>query len=66
MASHPIHPITDNMPVSDVSEKHLTYDEAWDQILSLFGTAKEAYAEVGGAEAWIHAERAAWTEEQNS
>ena len=66
MASNPVHPITDNMIVPDVSENRLTHDEAWDQILCLFGTAKEAYAEVGGAEAWIHSERAAWAEEHSS
>jgi hypothetical protein len=41
-------------------ERQLTREEGWALITSLFGSAKEMYAEVGGAEAWIAAERADW------
>lgn len=41
----------------------LTAEEGWDLIVSLFGSAKDLYAEVGGGEAWIRSERAAWNEE---
>jgi hypothetical protein len=34
-------------------ERPLTRDETWDLILSLGGSAKEMFAEVGGGEAWI-------------
>ena len=37
----------------------LTADEGWNLILSLFDSAKDLYAEVGGGEAWIRSERAA-------
>jgi hypothetical protein len=56
MASQPIQP--ESSPV----ERTLTYDEAWDQIEALFGTAKEAYAAVGGGKTFLDAERAAWGE----
>ena len=45
------------------SEKRLSYDEGWDLIESLFGTAGEMYAAVGGAEASMRAERASWDED---
>ncbi len=47
----------------EVSEQRLSYDEWWILVESLFGTAKDAYAEVGGAEAFMRAERAAWDED---
>lgn len=44
------------------NEKRLSYDEGWDLIESLFGSAGEMYASVGGAEAFMRAERASWDE----
>ncbi len=62
MASHSIPTIAPDAPPLPSSEQPLTREQGWDLIVSLFGSAKEAYAEVGGAEAWIAAERAAWGE----
>ncbi len=44
----------------------LSYDEGWDLIFSLFGTAGDMYAKVGGAEAFIREERASWGEDHPS
>lgn len=46
-------------------ERRLSYDEWWDLVESLFGSAKEAYAEVGGSDAFMRAERAAWDEDDS-
>ncbi len=59
MASHPVIPATGEL---DPHEKPLSYEEGWDLIFSLFGTAKEMYAPYGGGEAWLRSERAAWNE----
>jgi hypothetical protein len=63
MATNPI----PSLPTPDPSqpERPLTRDETWELIFSLYGSAREMYAEVGGAEAWIKAERAAWAEESS-
>ena len=45
-------------------EKRLSYDEGWDLIESLFGSAKEMYASVGGSDAFMRAERASWGEDE--
>ncbi len=44
-------------------EKRLSYDEGWDLIESLFGSAGEMYASAGGAAAFMRAERASWDED---
>ncbi len=61
MASQP-NPLSSMPSLDETSERRLSYDEGWDLIFSLLGTAKEMYAEVGGADAFIRAERAAWDE----
>ncbi|MES2394072.1 MAG: hypothetical protein V4555_20735 [Acidobacteriota bacterium] len=43
--------------------RSLTYDEAWDQIEALFGSAREAFAAVGGGAAFLRSERSAEDEE---
>jgi hypothetical protein len=48
------------------TERHLSYDEGWDLIISLFGTASEMYAEVGGSDAFMRAEHASWGDEQGN
>jgi len=42
----------------------LTAEEGWELILRSLGSAKELYADCGGGEAWLRAEREAWGEEQ--
>ena len=54
---------TNTTPAAPSEAPPLTVDEGWDLIFSLFGSAKDLYAKVGGAEAWIRSERAAWAEE---
>jgi hypothetical protein len=61
MATHSIPPA--HTPGSLDPVRPLSRDEWWDLAFSLVGSARELYAEVGGAEAWIKAERAAWGEE---
>lgn len=51
------------LPCPALDEQPLTREQGWDLIFSLFGTAKQAYAGVGGSEAWIRSERAAWSED---
>ena len=51
-------------PTAETAEPRLTREEGWDLIFSLFGTAGDMYAKVGGAEAFIRAERAAWGEDE--
>lgn len=50
--------------LDEAAEPRLSREEGWDLIISLFGTAKEMYAEVGGAEAFMRAERASWGEDE--
>ncbi len=50
--------------VESSGDSRLTYDEWWDLVESLFGSAREAYAEVGGSEAFMRAEHAAWNEDE--
>ncbi len=45
------------------NEPKLSYEEGWDLIFSLFGSAKEMYASVGGSDAFLREERAAWEED---
>ena len=59
MATHSVPPARET-PDQDPPEKKLTADEGWDLIFSLFGSANQMYAEVGGSEAWMRSERAAW------
>lgn len=52
MASQPtIQDTRDDQTTGD--ERSLTRDETWDLIFSLYGSARESLAEVGGSEAWI-------------
>jgi hypothetical protein len=55
MSSQPVPPASAALP-----DQPLTREEGWDLIFSLFGSAKESYAQVGGSEAWMRSERAAW------
>jgi hypothetical protein len=48
MATNPNSPA-----IPESEDRPLTADEGWDLILSLYGSAREALAEVGGGEAWI-------------
>ena len=57
-------PVPSILLPSEPAERRLTREEGWNLIISSFGTAKEAYAEVGGAEAFLRAERAAWGEDE--
>ena len=41
-------------------ESPLSAEEGWKLIYSLFGSARELYAEYGGGEAFLRAERASW------
>ena len=64
MASQP-NPV--KRPVSDeefMSEEPLSAEEGWRLIRSLYGSAHELYAEYGGGEAFLKAERAAWGEDE--
>ncbi len=54
---------TASNPAVPPETRQLTADEGWDLIFSLFGSAKDLYAEYGGGEAWLKAERAAWADE---
>jgi hypothetical protein len=60
MATQPI--IPELPPHLDLDEgaPRLSREEGWKLIRSMFGTAKEMYAEVGGSDAFMHQERAAW------
>jgi hypothetical protein len=49
---------TASNPAVPPETRQLTADEGWDLIFSLFGSAKDLYAEYGGGEAWLKAERA--------
>ena len=60
MAFHSIPPESNEASNTELAEKPLTQNEGWDLIFSLFGSAKEAYTEVRGSEAWMRSERAAW------
>ena len=62
MASQP-NPLPADVGDKDQDEKALTYDQWWDVVEGLFGSAKEAYAEVGGSDAFMRAEREAWDED---
>jgi hypothetical protein len=57
MASHAIQPDESQTP-------RLSAEEGWDLILRSFGSGTELYAEYGGGEAWLRAERESWSEEQ--
>jgi hypothetical protein len=61
MASSSINAESPNRVAADAS---LTPEQQWDLILNLAGSAKEMYAVVGGSDAWIKAERAAWDQER--
>ena len=45
------------------NEPRLTREEGWKLIFSLFGSAKEMYASVGGSDAFMREEHAAWGED---
>jgi hypothetical protein len=51
LASQPIPPLVDTGSVEP--EQQLTREEAWNHMFSLYGSAREMFAEVGGSEAWI-------------
>lgn len=59
-----INPLPSPLPLHEQAERRLTREEGWDLIVSLFGTAKEMYAEVGGSEAFLRDEQAAWGEDE--
>jgi len=61
MASHPILPGLSAAEGAGETERRLSSEQGWNLIFSLFGSAKDIYAEFGGGEAWIQAEREAWT-----
>ena len=63
MATQP-NPVAVPADNAEEVEKRLSYDEGWDLIESLFGSAKEMYASVGGSDAFMRAERAAWGEDE--
>jgi hypothetical protein len=56
MASHAI------QPGASVA-LFLSAEEGWELILRSFGSGKELYAEYGGGEAWLRAERESWNPE---
>ena len=56
---NPLPPLAD-----ETTEPRLSREEGWELIFSLFGAAGDMYAKVGGAEALIRAERAAWGEDE--
>ena len=58
-------PAITEFTASEEGNRRLSYDEGWDLIFSMFGSAREMYAEVGGAEAFMRAERAAWDEDDD-
>ena len=62
MATNP-NPLPPVPPFDETTEPRLSREEGWDLIFSLLGSAREMYAEVGGAEAFIRAERATWDED---
>jgi len=66
MASHSIPSASTKAPNAELTDKPLTCEEGWDLIFSLFGSAKEAYAKVGGSEAWMRSERAGWGQDLSS
>ena len=45
-------------------EPPLSAEEGWKLIYSLFGSARELYAEYGGGEAFLRAERASWGKDE--
>ena len=49
--------------IAEPVEHKLSADEGWELILTSFGTARDLYAEYGGGEAWLRAERESWGEE---
>jgi hypothetical protein len=55
MASHAVQP--------DPSQAPLSAEEGWELILRSFGSGKDLYAEYGGGEAWLRAERESWNPE---
>ena len=60
------HPVIAEMPADlnvEENEPRLSREEGWQLIFSMFGTAKEMYAEVGGSDAFMREERAAWDDE---
>ena len=48
MASNPIPGPQQGLPA-----KRMTEDEWWEFVFSLYGSAKEEFAAVGGTEAWL-------------
>ena len=54
MPSHALQPDASQVPP-------LSFDEGWELILRSFGSAKDLYAEYGGGEAWLRAERESWS-----
>jgi hypothetical protein len=54
VASHAIQP-------DDSQALLLPTEEGWNLILRSFGSAKDLYAEYGGGEAWLRAERESWS-----
>jgi hypothetical protein len=56
MASHLIVPNESDTR----ADRQLSADEGWELIFQSFGSGKELYAEFGGGEAFLRAERAAW------
>jgi hypothetical protein len=62
MASHPISPIPTPSPEPGLDEKPLTYDEAWELLLSLEGSMKGWFPDEGGPSAVLLKEREAWGE----
>jgi hypothetical protein len=63
MATQP-NPLPANAALELEDEPRLSYDEGWDLIFSLFGSAGDMYAKVGGADAFMREERASWGEDE--
>jgi hypothetical protein len=62
MATQPNSPLAPALPEPE-QETRLSYDEGWDLIFSLFGTAGDLYAKGGGADAFMREQRASWGED---
>ena len=55
MASHAVQP--------DPSHASHSAEAGWKLILESLGSGRELYAEYGGGEAWLRAERESWNPE---
>lgn len=63
MATNPVLQDDQSTLAGTGEDVDLSAQENWELIFRMFGSGKEMFAEYGGGEAFLRAERAAWTHE---